>query len=89
MQSLFTRGPTMTAIRKHDLGLALKRISCPMLASAAADDVFAPHLDRVLAIRPDAEIHRYGLAGIASPELQADVFAELVRRSVALGEATL
>jgi len=84
LQSLFARGPTMAAIRDYDLRATLPRVSCPVLASAAADDVFAPHLDRVLAIRPETEVHRYGPAGIASPELQSDKFAELVRRTVAL-----
>ena len=85
LQSLFTRGPTMAAIRDHDLKETLSRVTCPVLASAAADDVFATHLDGVPAVLPDAEVHRYGPAGIAGPELQPDAFAGLVRRTVALG----
>ena len=84
LQSLFTRGPTMAAIRDYDLRETLSRVTCPILACAASDDVFAAHLERVQAVHPGAEVHRYGMAGIAGPELQPEAFAELVRRTLAL-----
>ena len=87
MQSLFTRGPTMAVVRDHDLGAALAMVRCPVLASAAQDDVFGPHLERIAARLPGAAIRQYGKAGIASPELQAGMFASLVREAAAMGEA--
>ena len=60
-----------------------------MLACAAEDDVFAPHLAQVSAALPTAQVRRYGKAGIAGPELQTEAFCALVRESVALGEAGL
>lgn len=87
LRSTFTRGPLLRAVRGHDLAAALARVRCPVLASAAEDDVFAAHLERVRAVLPQALLRRYGKAGIAGPELQAESFAALVREAVEAGEA--
>lgn len=86
LASTFTRTACMKVVRAHDLGAVLKSVSCPILACAASDDVFAPHLERASAVNGSTVIRRYGHAGIASPELQTKAFCELVRESVKLGE---
>jgi pimeloyl-ACP methyl ester carboxylesterase len=86
LASTFTRTACMKVVRAHDLGDVIRRVSCPIVACAARDDVFAPHLDRIAAVRDTAVIRRYGDAGIASPELQTDAFCALVRECVELGE---
>jgi pimeloyl-ACP methyl ester carboxylesterase len=80
--STFTRTACMKVVRAHDLALVLDSVRCPVLACAAQDDVFAPHLERASAVRSGAVVRRYGNAGIASPELQTEAFCELVRESV-------
>lgn len=84
MHSTFTRAACMNVVRKHDMAQALGRVGCRVLASAACDDVFAPHLERVHEISPQAVIATYGPAGIASPELQTERFAQLVQQSATL-----
>ncbi len=85
LRSSFTRGPWMRAVRQHDMAAALRRLSCPVLACAARDDVYSAHLERIQASLPQASIHRYGDAGIAGPELQTEAFCALVQASVAAG----
>ena len=86
LSSTFTRAACMKVVRGHDLAALLRDVRCPLLACAAEDDVFAPHLERVSAIDSSAAIRRYGNAGIASPELQTEAFCALVRESVARSE---
>lgn len=81
--STFTRTACMKVVRGHDLAQVLGAVRCPVLACAAQDDVFAPHLERASAVKADTLIRRYGNAGIASPELQTEAFCALVRESVA------
>ena len=85
LSSTFTRSACMAAVLAHDLGAVLSGVSIPVLASAAADDVFVNHLDRITAARPGTAIHTYENAGIASPELRAATFAGLVRASADSG----
>lgn len=87
LASTFTRGACMRVVRSHDLARTLGEVRCAVLACAARDDVFAPHLERVADVCRQALIRRYGDAGIASPELQTEAFCELVRESVERGEA--
>jgi pimeloyl-ACP methyl ester carboxylesterase len=87
LASQLTRGACMRVVRGHDMASLLARTSLPFIASAAEDDVFVAHLDRIVQARPDACVRRYDKAGIASPELQSERFAELVREAVALGES--
>lgn len=82
LSSTFTRSACMAAIQAHDLGAVLSGVGIPVLASAAADDVFVQHLERIADARPGTAIHTYENAGIASPELRAGTFAALVRASV-------
>ena len=82
LASTFTRSACMAAVRAHDLGAVLSGVTIPVLASAAADDVFADHLERIEAARPGTAIHIYENAGIASPELRPATFAGLVKASV-------
>jgi len=82
LSSTFTRSACMAAVQSHDLGAVLSGVSIPVLASAAADDVFVHHLDRIAAALPGAAIHTYENAGIASPELRPATFAGLVKASV-------
>lgn len=82
--STFTRQACMAVVRAHDLAAILGRITCPLLASAAEDDVFVAHLAEVERICPQAQLRVYGSAGIASPELQTAAFAGLVRDTVGL-----
>lgn len=89
LSSTFTRAACMKVVRAHDLAALLRDVRCPLLACAAQDDVFAPHLERVSAVDSSAVIRRYGNAGIASPELQTTAFCALVRESVARGERGL
>jgi pimeloyl-ACP methyl ester carboxylesterase len=86
LASTFTRTACMKVVRAHDLGAVLRGIACPVMACAAQDDVFAPHLERIGAVKESALIRRYGDAGIASPELQTEAFCALVRETVELGE---
>jgi pimeloyl-ACP methyl ester carboxylesterase len=86
LASTFTRTACMKVVRGHDLAALLAAIRCPIVACAAQDDVFAPHLERVSAVNSAAVIRRYGNAGIASPELQTAAFCGLVQEAVALGE---
>ena len=86
LASTFTRAACMRLVRVHDMIEALGGVQCPVLASAAIDDVFVDHLARIAQARPEAVIRTYGKAGIASPELQAEAFAALVREAAALGE---
>jgi len=86
LASTFTRTACMKVVRGHDLAGLLGAIRCPIIACAAQDDVFAPHLERVSAVNGAALIRRYGNAGIAAPELQTEAFCELVREAIALGE---
>lgn len=81
LASTFTRTACMTQVRAHDLAATMAMVACPILATAAADDVFAPQLERISVACPEARTHVYGNAGIASPELQTEVFAELIKRS--------
>lgn len=89
LSSTFTRAACMKVVRGHDLGDVLRALRCPLVACAAGDDVFEPHLERVSASNPSAVIRRYGNAGIASPELQTEAFCALVQESVARGEEGL
>lgn len=84
MASTFTRSASAAIIRQHDMSAALARVTCPILASAAKDDVFIDHLGRILAIRPEATTVVYDKAGIASPELRPTTFALLVRQAVSI-----
>ncbi|WP_143271088.1 MULTISPECIES: alpha/beta fold hydrolase [unclassified Azospirillum] len=86
MASTFTRAATMDMVRAHDLGGVIAGLDCPILASAAVDDVFVAHLDRIAALASQSIIRRYGAAGIASPALQTEVFCDLVRESVGRAE---
>jgi pimeloyl-ACP methyl ester carboxylesterase len=88
LASQFTRSACMRLVRGHDMAGLLASTTLPLIASAAEDDVFVPHLDHIRQARPDALVRLYGPAGIAAPELQTDAFASLVREAVALGEAT-
>lgn len=88
LASQFTRSACMRLVRGHDMAGLLASTTLPLIASAAEDDVFVPHLDRIRLARPDALVRLYGPAGIAAPELQTDAFAALVREAVAFGEAT-
>ena len=87
LRTTFTRGACMRAVQAHDMSAALARVRCPVLASAAGDDVFSLHLERIRAVAPHAVLRRYGSAGIAAPELQTGAFADLVRESVGAGES--
>ncbi len=82
LSSTFTRAACMAAVQAHDLGAVLSGVRIPVLASAASDDVFVQHLERISAARPGTAIRTYEPAGIASPELRAGTFAALVRASV-------
>jgi pimeloyl-ACP methyl ester carboxylesterase len=84
LASMFTRGACMKAIRAHDMVAVLARVRCPVLATAACDDVFLAHLERIRAVCPDAALRIYAEAGIAAPELRSDEFAALVREAVAM-----
>lgn len=88
LASQFTRSACMRLVRGHDMAALLASTTLPLMASAAEDDVFVAHLDRIRLARPDALFRRYGPAGIASPELQTEAFAALVREAVALGETS-
>ena len=81
LSSTFTRSACMAAVQAHDLGTVLSKLTIPVLASAASDDVFVHHLARIAAARPDTAIHTYENAGSASPELRPATFARLVRAS--------
>lgn len=85
LASTFTRGACMKAIRAHDMAAALSRVRCPVLATAARDDVFVAHLERIGAACPDAAFRIYADAGIAAPELRTSEFAALVREAVEMG----
>lgn len=85
LSSSFTRTACMATVQAHDLCSVLSKLAIPVLASAAADDVFVHHLDRIAAARPRTTIHTYENAGIASPELRAATFAGLVRASAKNG----
>lgn len=87
MASTFTRAATMDMVRGHDLGAVIAALDCPILASAAEDDVFVTHLDRIVALAPRSVIRRYGAAGIASPDLQTEAFCELIRENVDRAES--
>jgi pimeloyl-ACP methyl ester carboxylesterase len=86
LASTFTRGACMKVVRSHDLAAVLQSVRCPLLACAAQDDVFAPHLERISAVNGAAVIQRYGNAGIAAPELQTGAFCALVQECVEMGE---
>ncbi len=86
LSSSFTRSNCMDAVRNHNMENILKEIACPVMATCAEDDVFEPHLDRILASKPDALVKRYGAAGIASPELQTETFCELLKSLVSNNE---
>ncbi|MFM2422326.1 MAG: hypothetical protein RL291_856, partial [Pseudomonadota bacterium] len=86
LASTFTRAACMKVVRGHDLAAVLQSVRCPLLACAAEDDVFAPHLERIRAVNDAAVIHRYGPAGIAAPELQTEAFCAMVRDCVEMGE---
>jgi pimeloyl-ACP methyl ester carboxylesterase len=85
LSSTFTRSACMAAVQSHDLGAVLSRVAIPVLASAAADDVFVHHLERIAAALPGTAVRTYENAGIASPELRAATFAGLVRASAGGG----
>lgn len=84
LASIFTRGACMKAIGAHDMAAVLQRVHCPVLATAARDDVFVAHLERIRAVCPDAAFRIYADAGIAAPDLRSDEFAALVRDVVAM-----
>lgn len=87
MHSTFTRQACMKVVRAHDVAAVLARVTCPVLASAAEDDVFIGHMERISSVLPQAATRVYGAAGIASPELQTETFCALIRESIAAGEA--
>lgn len=87
LASTFTRTACMATVRAHDLATVMGKVECPVLATAAADDVFVGHLDRISAACPLSVTEVYGNAGIASPELQTAKFAELVKRSTEMARA--
>lgn len=84
MASTFTRSASSAIIRKHDMSAALARVNCPVLVSAANDDVFVDHIDRIAKILPEATTVVYEEAGIASPELRPATFSLLVRQAVGI-----
>ena len=79
LASIFTRNACMNVVRTHDMAAVIAKVACPLFVTAATDDVFAPHLNRIKAIQPAAHFEIYGNAGIASPELQTEEFSRLVR----------
>lgn len=87
LRSTFTRDACMALVRGHDMASLLASVTCPVIASAAQDDVFVGHFDRIIAALPGTVTRTYGPAGIASPELQTASFCGIVRESVSLGES--
>ena len=58
-----------TAIREDDYRHMLARVTCPILALCAEDDLLRPYFDRVKEDRPDAKWVVTGPARFFSPEL--------------------
>ena len=87
MRTMQTRDTCHTALLDQDVPAVLRRVTCPIHAFAASDDVYVSLLPRIAADLPNATISTYGDAGIAGPELRPLEFADTVRRTVRAAEA--
>lgn len=86
LRSTFTRDACMALVRVHDMATQVARVTCPVIASAAQDDVFIGHIPTLVAALPSIVTRTYGAAGIAAPELQTASFCQIVRECAALAE---
>ena len=66
LRSHYSRQKSFAAVWGQDYPAALKAVTCPILATCAEDDVWAPVFDRVFEDRPDAKkvhVHSPSLLG--------------------------
>ncbi len=75
------------AIWQQDFPAVLAQARCPVLAMSAEDDVFIDLLERVPAALPHVECRVLASAGIATPELDTENCADLVRDWVSRADA--
>ncbi len=79
LRSHYTRQKSFAAVWNQDYPAALKAVTCPILATCAEDDVWAPVFDRVFEDRPDAKKVWLGKAMFLTPEYDAPRTAEVIR----------
>ena len=83
LQSHFTRYKAFAAVWGQDYPAALKKVTCPILATCAEDDDWAPVFDRVFNDRPDAKKVWLGKSRYLTPEYDAPRLAEVIRHFLA------
>ena len=79
LRSHFTRQKSFVAVWGQDYPAALKAAQCPILATCAEDDMWAPVFDRVFEDCPDAKKVWLGKAMFLTPEYDAPRTAEVIR----------
>jgi pimeloyl-ACP methyl ester carboxylesterase len=73
------RDQAFSAIWDQDFPATLARTSCPVIAMSASNDVFIDLLERIPAALPHIEAKVLAPAGVATPELDTDNCARLIR----------
>ncbi len=79
LRSLAGRQQSFNAVWNQDYPAALAKVSCPILATSAEDDLFAGYLDRVAEAHPHAKKVVLGPAMIWTPELDTERVVQVVR----------
>lgn len=78
-----TRYKSFSAVWAQDYPVALKAVTCPILATCAEDDVWASVFDRVFKDRPDAKKVWLNKTKFLTPEYDALRVAEVLREFIA------
>jgi pimeloyl-ACP methyl ester carboxylesterase len=79
LRSLVGRPQSFNAVWGQDYPAILAKVTCPILATSAEDDLFAPYLDRVAEAHPNAKTVVLGPAMIWTPELDTECVVREVR----------
>ena len=79
MQSHWVRHYSFNAVWGQDYPATLKRVTCPILATCAEDEVWRFCFERIFEDRPDAKRALLGPAKFFTPELDAPATVAAVR----------
>jgi len=83
LRSHYTRQKSFSAVWGQDYPAVLKAVKCPILATCAEDDVWAPVFERVFEDRPDARKVWLSKAMFLTPEYDALRVADVIREFLA------
>lgn len=86
LRAYWGRVQSYAAVWTQDFTGFYKRVQCPIMIMAAADDVLHPYLARAAEIRPDATVHPISGANF-EPDFDVDNYVAGVRAHIAASES--